>query len=149
MAPAVVSNENSVQMAGPEGSQVNAIIVQTRAKVGRLTNSLRNLKGQLTREVNNCYKKIVHFKTLLSTTRLGTSVVKTEYAQVILESHARCENRFEKVEKGISDLRDLECEVWEGSDQDLDKLLTKLDTDSDVCYKKFHDVNSARMGARF
>ena len=105
MAPAVVSNGNTVQMAGPEDNQVNAIMVQTRAKVGRLTNSLPKLKGQLPREVNNCYKKIVHFKTLLSTNRLGTSVVKTEYARSILECHARCENRFEKVEKGISDLR--------------------------------------------
>ena len=59
-----------------------------------------------------------------------------------MECHTRCENRFEKVEKGISDLRDLECEVWEGSDQDLDELLTKLDTDSDVCYKQFHDVKA-------
>ena len=86
MAPVVASNGNTVQMAGLEDSQVNAIMVQTRAKVGRLTNSLRNLKGQLTREANNCYKKIVHFKTLLSTNQLGTSVVKTEYTRSILVS---------------------------------------------------------------
>ena len=58
MAPVVASNGNTVQMAGLEDSQVNAMMVQTRAKVGRLTNSLRNLKGQLTREINNCYKKL-------------------------------------------------------------------------------------------
>ena len=57
MAPVVASNGNTVQMAGLEDGQVDAIMVQTRAKVGRLTNSLRNLKGQLTKEVNNCYKK--------------------------------------------------------------------------------------------
>ena len=137
MESAMASNGNTVQLAGTEDSQV---LTQTRAKVGRLNNSLRNLKGQLTREVNNCYKKIVHFKTLLSTNRLGTSVVKTEYARGILECHTCCENRFEKVEKGISDLRELECEVWEGSDEDLDEFLTKLDTESDACYKQLHDV---------
>ena len=57
---AVASNGNTVKMAGTEDSQV---LTQTRAKVGRLNNSLRNLKGQLTREVNNCYKKIAYLKT--------------------------------------------------------------------------------------
>ena len=129
-------------MAGLEDSQVNAIMVQTRAKAGRLTNSLRNLKGQLTKEVNNCYKKIAHFKTLLSSTRLATSVVKTEYARGLLECHTRCENRFEKVERGIADLQELESEAWEGSVEDLDEFLTKLDTESATCYKQFHDVKA-------
>ena len=51
-------------------------------------------------------------------------------------------HRFEKVEKGISDLRELECEVWEGSDEDLDEFLTKLDTESAACYKQFLDVKA-------
>ena len=59
MESASASNGNTVELAGTEDSQV---LTQTRAKVGRLNNSLRNLKGQLTREVNNCYKKIAHLK---------------------------------------------------------------------------------------
>ena len=58
MAPVVATNGNTVQMADLEDSQVNANVVQTRANVGRLTNSLRNLKGQLTKEINNCYEKL-------------------------------------------------------------------------------------------
>ena len=59
----------------------------------------------------------------MSTNQLGTSVVKTEYARGILECHTRCENRFEKVERGIADLRE-------------------LDTESEACYKQFHDVKA-------
>ena len=98
MESAMASNGNTVELAGTEDSQV---LTQTRAKVGRLNNSLRNLKGQLTKEVNSCYRKIAHFKNLLSNNWLASYVVKTDYARSILECHTRCENRFEKVEKGI------------------------------------------------
>ena len=98
-------------MAELGDSQVNANMVQTRANVGRLTNLLLSKKWQLTQQISNCNKQIAFFRTLLSSTRLGTSVVKTEYARGILECHTRCENRFEKVEKGITDLQDLESEA--------------------------------------
>ena len=42
------SNRNTVDLTGTEDSQ---ILIKTRAKVGRLQKSLRNLKGQLTKEV--------------------------------------------------------------------------------------------------
>ena len=51
LVPAVAINGNTVQMAELGDSQVNANMVQTRANVGRLTQILRNLKGQLTREL--------------------------------------------------------------------------------------------------
>ena len=52
---AMASNGNTVDLTGTEDSQV---LIKTRAKVGRLQKSLRNLKGQLTKEVNSCYQKI-------------------------------------------------------------------------------------------
>ena len=107
MESAMASNGNTVELAGTEDSQV---LTQTRAKVGRLNNSLRNLKGQLTKEVNSCYKKIAYFKTLLSNNRLANSVVKTDFAQSILDCHTRCETRYQNLEKGLSDLRELEFE---------------------------------------
>ena len=51
MESAMASNGNTVELAGTEDSQV---LIKNRAKVGRLNKSLRNLKGQLTKEVNNC-----------------------------------------------------------------------------------------------
>ena len=84
MESAMASNGNTVELAGTEDSQV---LTQTRAKVGRLNNSLRNLKGQLTKEVNSCYKKIAH------------SVVKTDFAWGILDCHTRCETRYQNLEK--------------------------------------------------
>ena len=131
MAPVVAINGNTVQMAELGDSQVNANMVQTRANVGRLTNSLRNLKG--TQEINNCNKKNAHFKTLLSSTRQGTPVLKTEYARGISECHARCKTRYDRVEKGFTDLQDLESEAWEGSVEELDDYLTKISTESETC----------------
>ena len=76
----------------------------------------------------------------MSDNRLATSVVKTDFAQSILDCHARCETRYLNLEKGLSDLRELECESWGGSDEELDVILTKLDNDSIVCEKQFTDV---------
>ena len=131
------SNGNTVDLTGTEDSQ---ILIKTRAKVGRLQKSLRNLKGQLTKEVNSCYQKITHFKKIVSDNRLTNSAVKTDFAQSILDCHARCETRYLNLEKGLSDLRELECEAWSGSSEELDDILTKLDNDSIVCEKQFTDV---------
>ena len=100
------SNGNTVDLTGTEDSQ---ILIKTRAKVGRLQKSLRNLKGKLTKEVNFCYQKITHFKKIVSNNRLATSVVKTDFAQSILDCHACCDTRYLNLEKGLSDLRELEC----------------------------------------
>ena len=61
------SNGNTVDLTGTEDSQ---ILIKTRAKVGRLQKSLRNLKGQLTKEVNSCYQKITHYKLQILLPRL-------------------------------------------------------------------------------
>ena len=90
------SNGNNVDLTGTEDSQ---ILIKTRAKVGRLQKSLRNLKGQLTKEVNFCYQKITHFKKIVSDNRLANSVVKTDFAQSILDCHTRCETRYQNLEK--------------------------------------------------
>ena len=133
----MASNGNTVDLTGTEDSQV---LTKTRSKVGRLQKSLRNLKGQLTKEVNSCYQKIAHFKSLVSHNRLANYVVKTDFTQSILDCHTRCETRYQNLEKGLSDLRELECESWGGSDEELDDILTKLDNDSVVCEKQFNDV---------
>ena len=54
MAPAVATNGNDLQAVDLIDNQVNANGIQTRANVGRLTNQLRSLKGQLTREIHFC-----------------------------------------------------------------------------------------------
>ena len=37
-------------------------------------------------------------------------------------------------------MRELECETWAGSDEDLDDILSKLNNDSIVCEKQFSKV---------
>ena len=86
-------------MAELINTQVNANGIQTRANVGRLTNQLRSLKGQLTREINLCNKKIAHFRTLLASTQQRTPIIMSEYARGILECYARCKTKYERVEK--------------------------------------------------
>ena len=81
MAPAVAINGNNVQMAELVDNQVNANGIQTRANVGRLTNQLRSLKGQLTQEINCCYKKIAHFRTLLASTQQRTPILHINRVQ--------------------------------------------------------------------
>ena len=117
MESALASNGNTVELTGTEDSQV---LVKTRAKVGRLQKSPRNLKGQLTKEVNMCLQRITHIKIKYSNDYLANSVVKTNYAQSILDSHTRCETHYLNLEKALSELRELECETWAGSDKDLD-----------------------------
>ena len=76
----------------------------------------------------------------MSNNLLANTVVKTDYARGILDCHTRCKTRYQNLEKGLSDLRELECESWGGSDEELDEILTKLDNDSVVCEKQFNDV---------
>ena len=87
-----------------------------------------------------CYQKITHFKTKYSDDYLANSVVKTNYAQSILDSHTRCETRYLNLENALSEFRELECETWAGSDEDLDDILSKLNNDSIMCEKQFSDV---------
>ena len=109
MESALLSNGNTVEFPELEDSQVFS---QTRAreKAGRLQKSLRNLKGQLTKEVNMCNDKITHFKTKYSEDYMAISVVKNNFAQSILDSHIRCETSYLNLEKILDELRELECE---------------------------------------
>ena len=127
-------------MADLVDNQVNANGIQTRANVGRLTNQLRSLKSLLTQGVNFCNKKIAHFRTLLASTQQRTPVFMTEYARGLLERHARCKTKYERVEKGFADLQALETETWEGDNEELDEYLTKMDTESEACFNQFSEV---------
>ena len=118
MAPAVATNGNDVQAADLVDNQVNANDIQTRANVGRLTNQLRSLKGQLTQEINFCYKKITHFCTLLASTQQRTQILMVEYARGILECHARCKTRWVEVDNSFADLTALKIETWDKKDDE-------------------------------
>ena len=143
MAPTVGTNGNNVQAADLVGNQVNTNDVRTRANAGRMAIQLRSSKGLLTREVNFCNKKIAHFCTLMASTQQRTPVFMTEYARGLLECHARCKAKYEKVEKGFADLQALETETWEEDDQDgLEEYLTRMDTESEACYKQFSELQS-------
>ena len=142
MAPTVGTNGNNVEGTGLVGTQVNANDINTRANAGRLTIRLRSLKGLLTREVNYCNKKIVHFGTLMAAPQQKTQAM-LGYAQGLLDCHARCQAKYEEVEKGFADLQALETETWEVDDHEgLDEFLTKLDTESEACYNKVSEVQS-------
>ena len=103
MESALLSKGNMVEFLESEDSQV---VSQTRAreKAGRLQKSLRNLKGQLTKEINQCNNKITHFKGKYAEDFLTISVVKTEFAQSILDSHVRCNTRYLNLEKALNEL---------------------------------------------
>ena len=133
---ALLSNGNTMEFPEPEDSQVFS---QTRAreKAGRLQKSLRNLKGMLTKEVNQCNDKITHFKSKFAEDYTTISVVKTNYAQSIIDSHNRCKARYLNLEKALEELRELECNTWQGSDDELDVLIEKLNTDPVTCEKQF------------
>ena len=62
MESALISHGNTMEFPEPGDSQGFS---QTRAReeAGRLQKSLRNLKGILTKEVNQCNDKIAHFKS--------------------------------------------------------------------------------------
>ena len=138
MAPVVASNGNTVQMAGLEDSQVNAIMVQTRAQAGRLTNVLLQ-------EIKFCYKKIAVFRTFLSSIQQG-SFLLTEQAQGILKCHARCKTRLVEAYTKFADLKALKIETWDKKDDEgLEKVLTLLNSESDVYQQKLEEVQLSNM----
>ena len=57
------------------------------------------------------------------------TVVKIGYAQNILDNHNRCSIRFLNLERALEKLRELECNTWEGRDEELDTVLEKLNQD--------------------
>ena len=67
-------------------------------------------------------------------TQQRMSILMTEYAQSILECHARCWTKYVEVDKSFADLKALKIETWdEDDDEGLKKFLTWLDTESDAC----------------
>ena len=141
MDSALTSNGNTMEFSKSGDSQEFS---QTRAReeAGRLQKSLRNLKGMLTKEVNQCNDKIAHFKSKFSEDYTTITVVKTGYAQSIIDSHNRCKARHLNLERALEKLRDLECNTWEGSDDELDTLIEKLNQDSITYEKQFIKIQS-------
>ena len=122
MESVLTSNGNTMEFSEQGDSQGFS---QTRAReeAGRLQKLLQNLKGMLTKEVNQCNDKIAHFKSKFSEDYTTVTVVKTGYAQSIIDNHNRCSTRYLNLEKALEKLRDLECNTWEGSDEELDSFL--------------------------
>ena len=106
MDSALTSNGNTMEFSESGDSQGFS---QTRAReeAGRLQKSLRNLKGMLTKEVKQCNDKIAHFKSKFSEDYTTITVVKTGYAQSIIDSHNRCKARYLNLERAMEKLRDL------------------------------------------
>ena len=57
-----------------------------------------------------------------------------------MECHTRCKTKYDRVEKGFTDLQDLETDTWEGDNEELDEYLTKMDTESEACFNQFSEV---------
>ena len=128
MDSSLATNSNPMEFLEQEDSQ-GLSQPRAREEAGRLQRSLRNLKGLLTREVNNCNDKINHFKLRFSDDYTTVTVVKIGYAQNILDNHNRCQIRFLNLERALEKLRQLECDTWEGKDEELDAVLEKLNQD--------------------
>ena len=79
----------------------------------------------LTKKVNQCNDKIAHFKSKFAEDYTTITVVKTNYAQSIIDSHNRCKAHYLNLERALEKLRDLECNTWDGSIDDLDNLKEK------------------------
>ena len=67
MDSSLATNGNTMEFPEQEDSQ-GFSQPRAREEAGRLQRSLRNLKGLLTREVNQCNDKIAHFKVSSSLT---------------------------------------------------------------------------------
>ena len=111
MVSIVGQNGNVENVAAPVTDQVDTEDVHIRANERRLSQSLRGLKGHLTREVKNCISKVEQFRTLMDATQPQTQMM-VEYARNILDNFTRCQTRQAEVEKGIVDLVQLKTEIW-------------------------------------
>ena len=124
MESSLATNGNTMEFS--EDNSQGLTQPRLREEAGRLQRSLRNLKGLLTREVNACNDKINHFKLRFSD---DFTTITVGYAQNILDNHTRCQIQFLNLEKALEKLRQLECDTWEGTDEELDAVLEKLNQD--------------------
>ena len=123
-------NGNTIEFSEAGDSQGGLSQPRAREESGRLQRSLRNLKGLLTREVNQCKDKIAHFKLKYVEDYITVTSAKLVHAQSIIDKCNRCSTRFLNLEGALEKLRDLECTTWLGTDEDLDSVLEKLTQDS-------------------
>ena len=75
-------NGNTIESSEPRDSQ-GFSQPRAREETGRLQRSLRNLKGLLTREVNQCKDKIAHFKLKYAEDYTTVTIAKIGYAQIM------------------------------------------------------------------
>ena len=87
-----------------------------RGETRLLQRSIRNLKGLLTREVNQCKDKIAHFKLKYVEDYITVTNAKLVYAQSIIDNFNRCSTRFLNLEGALEKLRDLDSATWLGTD---------------------------------
>ena len=122
-------NGNTIEFSDAGDSQGGLSQPRAREESGRLQRSLRNLKGLLTREVNQCKDKIAHFKLKYAEDYITVTAAKLGYAHSIIDNFNRCSTRFLNLEGALEKLRDLECTTWLGTEEDLDSVLEKQTQD--------------------
>ena len=136
-------NGNTIEFSDAGDSQGGLSQPRLREETGRLQRSLRNLKGLLTRDVNQCKDKVAHFKLKYVEDYITVTNAKLLYAQNIIDNFNQVSTRFINLEGALDKLRDLECATWIGTDEDLDGVLNKLTQDSitygDQCIKLQRD----------
>ena len=101
-------NGNTIEFSEPGDSQ-GLSQPRAREETGRLQRSLQNLKGLLTREVNQCKDKIAHFKLKYAEDYTTVTIAKIGYAQSISDNYNRSSTRFLNIEGALEKLRDLHC----------------------------------------
>ena len=123
----LLTNGNTMEFS--EDSSQGLTQPRLKEEAGRLQRSLRNLKGLLTQEINASNDKIGHFKLRYSDDSTEITTVQIGYAQNIIDNHTRCQIRFVNLEKALEKLRQIQCDIWEGDDEELDAVVDKLNQD--------------------
>ena len=87
-------NGNTIEFSEARDSQGGLSQPRAREETGRLQRSLHNLKGLLTREVNQCKDKIAHFKLKYAEDYITVTTAKLGYAHSIIDNFNRCSTHF-------------------------------------------------------
>ena len=97
MVSIVGQNGNVETVTAPVTDQVDTEDEHIRANTKRLSERLRGLTGNFTREVKNCISKVEQFHTLMDATQ-PKSQLMAEYARDILDNFTGCQTRQAEVE---------------------------------------------------
>ena len=114
MDSVLATNGNTMEFS-EQGDSQGLSQPRAREETGMLQRSLRNLKGLLTREVNQCKDKIAHFRLKYAKDYTTVTVDKIGYAQSIIDNYNRCSTHFLNLEMALEKLGELECNTWVGT----------------------------------